>query len=262
MKKLVSVILCVALCFTLGVAVFAEPATTPGTTNPSTTNPSTTDPSTTDPAKQVFKDVPTDYYAFKEIMYVYGEGWMVGYGGDIFGAKDKLTRAQFALITYRMVNGDKTDTSKLPDLKFNDAEDIKADFVDAVKFCVENKLMVGYGDNFGPNDPLTRAQFVTVLARMENGKPTNNNAVSIFKDADAIAAPHLDAMNWAVENGLVQGYTNGNFGPNDPLTRQSFCVILYRLNNTPTTTDPVTSNPSTTQPGTTPVTSPVVDPVA
>ncbi|MGM9574888.1 MAG: S-layer homology domain-containing protein [Oscillospiraceae bacterium] len=270
MKKIVSIILCVALCFTLGTAVFAEPTTTPGTTTPGTTTPSTTTPGTTTPgtttpgttkpADNGFADVPADYVHYDEIMYVNGEGWMLGFRNNTFRPTAGMTRAMLANVVYRMMNG---DASGLADVDFIDADTIHADYMDGVKYCVANKLMLGYRDDtFRPNEVLTRAQFVTVLCRMNDGKATSDDAAKVFKDFDTIAKDYIDAVNWAVENKLVQGYDDGNFLPNAPLTRQIFCVLLYRVNVEPITTpvtSPVTS--STTDPSTSVVTTPVTTPV-
>ena len=251
MKKLISLILCVALCFTLGAAVFADPVTTA----PDTTNPGTTNPDTTKPADKDFKDVPADYKHYEEIMYVNGEGLMLGFKDGTFRPTAGMTRAQLANVVYRMEKDATTDVSKLPEVKFDDADTIHADYMEAVKFCVANELMLGYKDNtFRPNEVLTRAQFVTVFCRMNDGKATSDDAVKGFTDADAIAKDYVDAVNWAVENKLVQGYEDNSFQPNAPLTRQIFCVILYRHNADPITT-PITT------PITSPVTSPAGDPI-
>lgn len=258
MKKIVSLVLCVALCFTLGFAVFAEPATTPSTTTPSTTTPSTT------PADKDFKDVPADYKHYTEIMYVKDAGLMFGFRDNTFRPTATMTRAMLANVIRNMENG---DASKLPEVKFDDVADIHPDYMDGIKYCFANKLMFGFKDNtFRPNEPLTRAQFVTVLYRLENNVETTGAAVDTkelnFPDADAIAEDYLVAVKWAADKGIIKGYEDGTLRPNAPLTRQTFSIIMYRLDNAPITTDPITSNPITTNPGTTPVTTPVVDPVA
>lgn len=255
MKKIVSLILCVALCFTLGVAVFAEPATTgPVTTDPITTNPNP------GPDDKGFKDVPEDYRAYKEIMYINGEGWMLGFKDNTFRPANTMTRAMLANVLYRMEKG---DASEAPAVEFKDADTIHADYMDGVKYCVAEKLMLGYKDNtFRPDEPLTRAQFVTVLFRLENGTAPVLNPADKFDDVGEIAKDYIAAVNWAIDKGLIQGYDNNTFRPNAPLTRESFCVIMYRLYESPLTTNPVTPGPTTgSNPETTPV-DPVTTPVA
>lgn len=49
----------------------------------------------------------------------------------------------------------------------------------------------------------------------------------------ASTAYYADATRWASANGIVSGYPNGNFGPNDSITRQQFAAILWRYAGSP-----------------------------
>ncbi|MGI6030062.1 MAG: S-layer homology domain-containing protein [Eubacteriales bacterium] len=74
-------------------------------------------------------------------------------------------------------------------------------------------------------NPLTRAELVTVLYEKE-GKPSVNFAMDY---ADVAAdAEYAEAVRWASSQGIVSGYGNGNFGPDDSVTREQLAVILYR----------------------------------
>lgn len=53
-----------------------------------------------------------------------------------------------------------------------------------------------------------------------------------FSDVDA-AAPYAQAVQWAADNGYVNGYRDGRFGVNDPVTRQQVAAILWRLAGSP-----------------------------
>lgn len=55
-------------------------------------------------------------------------------------------------------------------------------------------------------------------------------AVITFPDVD-YDAYYGDSVNWANTNGIVNGYSNGNFGPNDPVTRAQLVTILERYDN-------------------------------
>ena len=186
MKKIISLILCVVLCFALGTAVFAEPTTTPSTTTPSTTTPSTTTPSTTPdttpdttkPADKGFADVPADYRAYDEIMYVNGEGWMIGFRDGTFRPAAFMTRAMLANVIYRMQGG---DASKLDDVTFTDASDIHADYMDGVKYCAANKLMIGFEDNtFRPYENINKAQAAEMLYQALKYKEKVQKTRSVF----------------------------------------------------------------------------------
>ena len=95
-----------------------------------------------------------------------------------------------------------------------------------VDYVIKEGLMLGTGNNeFEPHGSTTRAMIVTVLHRLEN-KPTSTNA-NIFDDV-AKDMWYTDSINWANSVGVVLGYGDGNFGPNDPITREQMVAILYR----------------------------------
>ena len=97
---------------------------------------------------------------------------------------------------------------------------------DGVHYCLENGLMRGVsGGKFLPDGSTTRAQLVTILWRLE-GSPETTGAVR-FGDT-AGGAWYTEAVRWAAGCGVVKGYDNGCFGPNDAVTREQMAAILYR----------------------------------
>ena len=97
---------------------------------------------------------------------------------------------------------------------------------DGVHYCLENGLMRGVsGGKFLPDGSTTRAQLVTILWRLE-GSPKTTGAVR-FGDT-AGGAWYTEAVRWAAGCGVVKGYDNGRFGPNDAVTREQMAAILYR----------------------------------
>jgi uncharacterized repeat protein (TIGR02543 family) len=87
-------------------------------------------------------------------------------------------------------------------------------------------IFAGTADTtFSPEQAMTRGMIVTVLWRMA-GKPSASGA-SAFQDV-ASGAYYAQAVAWAAENGIVLGYGNGNYGPDDSITREQMAVILYR----------------------------------
>ena len=96
-----------------------------------------------------------------------------------------------------------------------------------VAYVFNNGIMTGYNDGvtFGTNDNLTRAQVVTVLYRMA-GSPEVSGTVP-FPDI-VYNSYYSKALVWAYQNGIITGYKNGLFGPNDKTLRQDYAVMLYR----------------------------------
>ena len=99
-------------------------------------------------------------------------------------------------------------------------------YYDAVAYIYENGLMSGTSANlFNPNATTTRAMIATMLYRLE-GEPKVNYG-SAFDDVDA-STYYADPIAWAVSNGIVTGYDETTFGPNDAITREQMAAILYR----------------------------------
>ena len=99
-------------------------------------------------------------------------------------------------------------------------------FYDDVRYVYESGLMNGTAEGlFSPDLFTSRAMIVTVLWRL-SGSPVVNYYMP-FADVDQ-AAWYAEAVRWAASCGIVAGYDNGNFGPNDPITREQLAAILYR----------------------------------
>ena len=122
---------------------------------------------------------------------------------------------------------DEPDEQPLP---FSDA--LPGDwFHDAAMFVLAHGLMLGTADGeFSPHMNLSRAMIVTILHRIE-GEP----------DATALDNPFLDvpddewyadAVIWAAHHGIVLGYGDGRFGPDDPVTREQAAALVRRLQQT------------------------------
>ena len=99
-------------------------------------------------------------------------------------------------------------------------------YYDAVRYVYEHGLMMGTSPTtFSAEGTTTRGQIVTILWRME-GSPV----VDYLMDFDDVSLDsyYTEAIRWAASEGVVGGYGDGKFGPNDPITREQFAVILYR----------------------------------
>lgn len=124
-------------------------------------------------------------------------------------------------------------------------KDVKADswYYDAINFVTNNNLFNGVSDNtFAPNEKMTRAMLVTVLYRMDQATnvatgsavtttgsavTTAKNTVKNFTDVKT-GSWYVDAVKWASENGIADGYSDIVFGCNDSVTREQLAAILQR----------------------------------
>ena len=113
-------------------------------------------------------------------------------------------------------------------------------FYDPVKYTYEKGIIIGTSDaTFNPNTKLTRGMLVTILHRMD-GKPTpttQNKFSDVYK-----SQYYYDAVIWAAEKGIVHGYDDGTFGPDEDITRQDLAVMIrnfarYKGKNVNVTSD-------------------------
>lgn len=117
---------------------------------------------------------------------------------------------------------------KKTDNVFNGFTDVKEKdwFKSAVDYVTGKGLMNGTKDDkFDPYISTDRGMIVTILWRMENKPQVSANAG--FADVKE-GIYYTKAVDWAVENAIVKGYGNGNFGPEDTITREQMAAILYR----------------------------------
>ena len=131
------------------------------------------------------------------------------------------------VVTVKAAGGSIT-TPTVPDeevvLPFGDVS--KSDwFYDYVKYVYKNKLFTGTSAmTFSPNVSMTRGMLATVLWRME-GEP---KAKTSGEFTDLAQDWYKEAVAWAAEQGIVNGYGSGLFGPEDSITREQMAAMLYR----------------------------------
>ena len=94
---------------------------------------------------------------------------------------------------------------------------------DGLHYCAANGMMGGYGDGrMGPDDTVTRGQFVLMLWRME-GCPDAGDTTDF---TDVPAGEQTKAVAWAQREKMVDGYGDGLFGTDDPILREQLAKIL------------------------------------
>ena len=99
-------------------------------------------------------------------------------------------------------------------------------YAEAVLALGEKGIMIGVGENrFDPEGVFTRAQLATVLYRLAE-KPSVTGEDD-FSDTEP-GQWYSDAVLWASQNGVIDGYGGGLFGTNDPATQEQLAVMLWR----------------------------------
>ena len=116
------------------------------------------------------------------------------------------------------------------DTGFSDV-DAGAWYADAVNYATSHQLMDGVGGGrFNPGGDTSRAMLVTILWRLED-EPVVNYLMQFPDVADG--QWYTEAVRWAASERVVEGYTNGRFGTNDPVSREDLVTILWRYQNRP-----------------------------
>ncbi len=97
-------------------------------------------------------------------------------------------------------------------------------FYECVKYVCEKGLMVGTAESqFSPDLTTSRSMIVSILYRLEGSPSVSAGSFSDVADGQW----YTGGVAWASANGIVAGYGNGLFGPDDNITREQLAVILY-----------------------------------
>ncbi len=98
----------------------------------------------------------------------------------------------------------------------------------AIIYATGTGIMSGYRNGkFGTCDSIQRQDFLVMLARLDGVDLTKYENDSQFPDVGR-GGYYESAINWGVENKIVNGYDNGNFGVGDTVTREQLVTFLYR----------------------------------
>ncbi|MBQ2840996.1 MAG: InlB B-repeat-containing protein, partial [Oscillospiraceae bacterium] len=120
---------------------------------------------------------------------------------------------------------DNTDKHNCPSEVFDDL-DVNAWYHEDIDYALDNGIFKGVTEKeFAPNNNLTRAMMVTVLYRAE-GEPAVNSSIP-FADVDK-GAYYANAVIWGQQNGIIKGYSETEFGPDDKITREQIAAIMHR----------------------------------
>ncbi len=185
-----------------------------------------------------FTDVPEGEWYYAPVNYVYREGLMNGVGGTLFGPTGNLTRSMVVTVLYRN-NGS-------PEVEF---DNVYADVADgqfyslAVVWAKENGIITSTGtddfgeDLFSPDRDITRQELATMFKRYASFryvKADGRADITVFPDhGDVAVSWALDAVQWAVYEGLINGKGTGDnatLSPTDKASRAEFAAIIKRFN--------------------------------
>lgn len=167
-----------------------------------------------------FSDVAANAWYADAVTYVRDHGLMSGTSTTTFSPEATTSRGQIATILYRAAGSPAvTGGTDFPDVAST------AYYADATRWASANGIVSGYPNgNFGPNDPITRQQFAAILWRYA-GSPAASRGQD-FADESSISSYASTAVDWARENGIINGKGGNIFDPNGNATRAQAAVIL------------------------------------
>ena len=207
-----------------------------------------------------FTDVGRSDWYYQFVDYVTSKGYFNGVADKTFAPADNMTRAMFVTVLFRF-HGAKGDSSQSAFVDVAPGEWYTA----AINWAAANKIVDGVGNGkFAPNDPITRAQMCAMIERYldlyrKAWKVTlpETGSVSVMVDENAIPAYALAAVKQCQRHGLVNGFEDGTFRPNDLSTRAQVAAVIYRMSylvqnakpdNTPSVNPGGTVNPPVNPP--------------
>ncbi len=162
---------------------------------------------------------PDAGYEVDEVTVTAGGREVAVTGGGSAWSFTQPGRKATVIVTFKPVG---EESAELPFVDV--AED--AWYRDAVAYCFGQGYFRGTSDDlFTPGGAMSRAMFAAVLYRIA-GEPAVTG-VSAFADVPDGAWYH-DAVLWAAENGVVEGYGDGRFGADDPVTREQIVTLFWR----------------------------------
>ena len=172
-------------------------------------------------APGVFTDVPAGHWASEAIAYVTGQGYFNGTSETTFGPSVPMSRAMLATVLWRM-EGQPAPTGA------NAFTDVPAGqwYTDAVTWAAEQGIVTGTGNGlFDPNGNITREQLAVMLYRYAGGAAAGAD-LSAYPDASSVSSWAVEAMGWAVSNGILSGNEAGQLSPGGAATRAEVAQML------------------------------------
>ena len=168
-----------------------------------------------------FTDCDAQWY-HEAVDYVAANGLMGGVSATEFAPQDTMTRAMIVTVLYREAGSPAVaEASGFSDVPTGEW------YSDAVAWAEDNGVVNGVGDGkFDPMGNVTRERIATILWRYE-GTPAAEADLTSFDDAASISDYALEAMTWAVSEGILNG-DNGNLKPTASAARAEFACMIMR----------------------------------
>jgi len=178
--------------------------------------------------KTYFTDIRKEEYYYNAVVWAVDNGIAMGISDTIFVPNGDCTRAQVVTFLWRAAGSPVIEdfTNPFSDINAGDY------YYDAVLWAVKNGITTGMTEtNFAPSNIVTRAQFVTFLARYaenidyeDESDVTDDNP---FTDLES-GAYYVEPVIWAYQRGITTGASEDKFNPLGTCTRGQTVTFIYR----------------------------------
>ena len=169
----------------------------------------------------LFTDVKANRFYSVPVLWAASTGVTQGYEDGSFRPDAVCKRWQMVMFIWRFFGEPEATTT-------TDFKDVPktAIYYDAVQWAAEYGITNGTGNgNFSPDREVSRGMVVTMLNRLD-GEPKASSNTNNFKDVTKNS--YYDAILWAQEVGVTNGYPDGTFKPNKTCTRGEIVTFMYR----------------------------------
>lgn len=168
-----------------------------------------------------FTDVPATDWAADAVAFASAHELFNGTSETTFSPNQPMSRAMLTMVLYNLEG---RPAQSLTD-EFSDV-DSGAWYAESVTWATENNITNGYdGEQFGPDDSVTREQFAVMLWRYAGSPAASGRALS-FVDAEQASSYAMEALCWAAENGILNGHNDGRLDPGGLATRAQAAQML------------------------------------
>ena len=181
----------------------------------------------------VYADVPADAWYADSVYKASQYGFMEGVASGIFAPERTMTRAEFAQTVYNMAHEDGEQGSELNGQTYpTQFSDVASDawFAKAVEWAARYGIVTGKSaTEFDPYGTVTREEIATMLYRyIGNGAKADASVLDEFEDKAEVCDWAVDAMAWAVEEGVVNGVSETSLAPHGDAQRCMVAAMAVR----------------------------------
>jgi len=173
-----------------------------------------------------YKDVASNSWYHPYADYVVKNGLMNGTGANTFAPEGSMTRGMLVTVLWRYAGQPAQGSNTFSDVPNGTW------YTDAVAWAAHNNVVSGTGNGkFAPNDNITREQLAVILYRYcrNQGIDVSGKAsLSSFSDSGKVSAWAAESLQWAVNEGLLEG-SGGKLLPQGNASRAQVATVLARF---------------------------------